>query len=761
MAAHNYSALSSSDFETLAADVLSAVHAVAFERYGEGPDGGIDCRHKTADGQVWIGQAKRYKDVAALLRAMPKEQQKMQALATSTSRYFLVTACSLTPGNKDAIRQVMQPFIQNTSDIYGADDLDALLDQFPGIYRKHYRLWLHSIEQLAQYLSQAHYVRVEMVHERLVAEANTYVVPAAQAEVNKQLGDQNSCLIVGDPGIGKSTVAGQVALQFQIENPSAELIWIDDRNIEQALQLIRPGTDQILVLDDFLGATFLDTAGMLAFQSGWQALLFKAKQAEGTLKLLFTTRHYILEQALSQLGSRHAAINQLCRQTVCIQHSSASFRAELVYCLIQNAGFTEAQLATLVDKRLYWPLIKIESFSPRLIAMFCEKLTLVPSEQLKATIEQGIEGQQQLWQEIFQQLSAEAQTLLYLCVLAGNKANADELKRSFNTLYQLAQGRIAPLRGFDKALLELEPTFITTAQYLGEIWVSPVNPSLVDFLHENMTDNQPLIDALIQSLEHFDWGLRNFQMTNASSNPIVLNRRQQEALIDKLLELLEQPSSNLMQMLQADSVDWSNRPAPFGEKLTSFWQAVKHDGPQVALLMEKLKSQLPDSQDWPVLFREGSMAELLDITSYLTSDQQEKIWQLASENLLNSEDAAALAEFYRHHQPAQKVLKPQWRKLKRSIMRACSREIDTTDDPDHLQAIHGDLYRIEDALGLDTKPLVEEIYFKAFEDNMGEYGELEEHSVTYYHLPEKPDDHDEIARQLWLIQGEVDEMFLR
>lgn len=758
---HNYLTLSPSDFETLAADILSAVHSVVFERYGEGPDGGIDCRHETAEGNVWIGQAKRYKDVAALLRAMPKERQKMQALATSPSRYFLVTACSLTPGNKDAIRQAMQPFIQATADIYGADDLNALLDQFPSIYRKHYRLWLHSIEQLAQYLNQAHYVRADMVHERLLADASIYVVPAEHAEVKKQLDARHSCLIVGDPGSGKSTVAGQVALQFQIENPSAELVWVDDRDIEQALQLIRPDTEQILVLDDFLGATFLDTAGMLAFQRGWQALLFKAKQAGGTTKLLFTTRHYILEQALNQLGSRHPAINQLCRQAVRMQHSSAWFRAELVHRLIQGAGFTEVQLATLVDEKLYWPLIKAEHFSPRLIAMFCEKLTLVPSEQLKATIAQGTEGQQQLWQEVFQRLSAEAQTLLYLCGLAGNNANTDELKRSFHTLYQPTQGRTAPLGGFDKALLELEPTFITTAQYLDNIWVSPVNPSLVDFLHESMADNPPLIDALIHSLEHFDWGLQNFQIVDDSSHLIALKRSQQEALIDKLLALLVQPGNNLMQVLQADSPGWINRPATFGEKLSKLWHTVKHDGPQAARVMEKLKAQLPESQDWPALFKQGNMAELLDITRYLNDDQQAKIWRLAFDSLLNSEDAAALAELYGYHPPAQTILKPQWPKLKNSILHACGEEIDTTDNPDHLQAILSDLYRIEDALDLDTRPLVEEIYFSVFEDDTPEYKEPEESTAVYYHYPEKPDDQAEIARQLRLLQDEVDGMFLR
>lgn len=101
---------------------------------------------------MWIGQAKRYKDVNALLRQMMHEQQKMFQQPQAPVRYFLVTACSLSPANKNAIQQAMQPFILSTGDIYGAEDLDALLNQYPTVYRKHHRLWLHGVEQLSQRL---------------------------------------------------------------------------------------------------------------------------------------------------------------------------------------------------------------------------------------------------------------------------------------------------------------------------------------------------------------------------------------------------------------------------------------------------------------------------------------------------------------------------------------------------------------------------------------------------------------------------------
>lgn len=127
---------------------------------------------------------------------------------------------------------------------------------------------------------------------------------------------------------------------------------------------------------------------------------------------------------------------------------------------------------------------------------------------------------------------------------------------------------MAPLNGFDRALLELEPTFIQTAHHLDDIWVSPANPSLIDFLHEQIVDNSPLIKALISSLENFNWGLGSFNIEEKSNSPIALKQKQRDALIDKLIELLPDPDSNLMQTVQGGSLHWCKQPDTFGGKLT-------------------------------------------------------------------------------------------------------------------------------------------------------------------------------------------------
>lgn len=453
---------------------------------------------------------------------------------------------------------------------------------------------------------------------------------------------------MGDPGIGKSATAGQIALRHLLETPQAELIWIDDRNFEQALQLIRTDSPQIIVMDDFLGATFLHDDGILAFQRDWQALLRTAQRANERLKLLFTTRNYILEQALAQIEDSQPLIAQLCQCAVYIEHNNARFRVELVYNLLRKANLDTEQIAQLVQDMLYWPLIKSSNFSPRLLKMLCSRLADIPATQLAEHIKTGLEGQHQLWQQVFQRLSPEAQCLLYLCAIAGKYANVTELKRAFYTLYPQVQNRLAPFNSFDRALIELEPTFIKTEQHLGDIWLNPANPSLIDFLHKNIADNPPLIDALINSLEHFDWGLDHFKVTAPSKHPIAISAKQREHLMHKLIELLPQHSSKLMQTFTNGdgALQWVNQPDSFGARLTKLWRTVMSNAQQAEATLQQIQFLLPsDAQSWEGLLLQGGMQELLDLTRYLAVDQQERIWLLAMDNLNNSEDAAALAEF--------------------------------------------------------------------------------------------------------------------
>lgn len=168
-----YQNLSSSDFESLATDILSAKLGVQFERFGEGPDGGVDCRYRSTDGQLWIGQAKRHADAKALLRKLAAERKKMEKL--KPTRYFLVTSCALTPRIKDDMCKALTPFIQNTGDILGRDDLDALIGSHDHVLRRHFKLWINDAAQINAVLHNGLHQRSHAAVHRILEEAKHFV----------------------------------------------------------------------------------------------------------------------------------------------------------------------------------------------------------------------------------------------------------------------------------------------------------------------------------------------------------------------------------------------------------------------------------------------------------------------------------------------------------------------------------------------------------------------------------------------------------
>ena len=385
----------------------------------------------------------------------------------------------------------------------------------------------------------------------------------------------------------------------------------------------------------------------------------------------------------------------------------------------------------------------------------------IPATQLAEHIKTGLEGQHQLWQQVFQRLNPVAQCLLYLCAIAGKYANVTELKRAFHTLYPQVQNRLAPFNSFDRALIELEPTFIKTEQHLGDIWLNSANPSLIDFLHTNIADNPPLIDALINSLEHFDWGLDHFKVTAQSKHPIVISAKQRENLMHKLVELLPQQSSKLMQTFTNGdgALQWVNQPDSFGARLTKLWRTVMSNAQQVDATLPQIQFLLPsDAQSWESLLLQGGMQELLDLTRYLAVDQQENIWLLAMDNLHNSEDAAALAELYQQEPKAKLLFKKQKRKFIRKLLNACSEEIDRTNDTDFLDAIMHDLYRIEEATGANISDQKYHIYLKLEDSFVGDEFVFN-NATRYYKKPDNQESSEELELQLSLLTENVNLLF--
>lgn len=140
---NDFSGLSPTEFESLARDLIGSEMGVRFEAFAEGPDDGIDGRYAAADGQI-ILQVKHFlrSPFSTLKSKMSKERQSIDQLGSH--RYVFATSTPLTPGNKSGLANVIGPSLQSTGDIFGPDDLRALLRKFPEIEKSHPSLWSQS-----------------------------------------------------------------------------------------------------------------------------------------------------------------------------------------------------------------------------------------------------------------------------------------------------------------------------------------------------------------------------------------------------------------------------------------------------------------------------------------------------------------------------------------------------------------------------------------------------------------------------------------
>lgn len=754
--------LSPADFENLSADVLTVSLGVRFERFGEGQDGGVDCQYCQPPGEgdeLWIGQAKRYSDVNSLFRVMPAERGKMEKLPRQPARYFLVTSCSLLPQHKEKLVSIMSPYIKATGDIYGEEDIEAILKQNRSLYARHHRLWLHSIEQLKQEVYAASFTRSASALEHIHDQARNFVHHPQVVEIESKLAAHHACLVVGDPGSGKTTTVAEIALKHYLAEPALELHWFSDRSFDEALHLLRPGCKQLFVLDDFLGATFLSDEAVFKNRQSWNALLREAKESCGALKLLFTTRDYILQQALNQMEQTGQFIAQLTENNVRVSAGSAVFRVDFVFQMLATSGLDTARLGSFVEKKLYWPLIHDSRFSPRMLKLLCSRLVKVEHSEQESFVHKALASPENLWQEAYERLSTEGQTLTLLGGMTGGYCNQQTIKEAFFPLFQKMHGKQTNKRRFERALVEVEPVFIKTRAELDTVWLSSANPGVSDFVYAELRENKTLVNALIQCLPDFSWGIDNFAVHADSHQPIHLNNTQSKQLLEKLLELLSEKSSYLMQLLETE--EWSEKSVSFGQRLSQLWRKVIPDNSLAQWFYVRLEPKIPEADCWSELLREGNMATLLNLSRYQPMEKQPLIWQTALVSLLNSEDAAALAEFCVNYEPAKSFFRKK-RKLKRAVLSACMDEIDSVDDTGHLDAILHDLYKIESALDADiseAKFLIYEILDELnYPDFDSEYDD-EMPGAVYYTRPDPGQAYGLLQRELDRMKSGVDERF--
>lgn len=483
-------AFSPAQFEEFARDMLQVKENLVFESFAEGRDLGIDGRSVSEDGYTVIFQAKRLKNAGKdIVRIMRDEKKKMDRLireGKKADRYILVISDDLGVETKNKICQLMDPYIIDPKDIVTGKDLNNWIsdERYRSVENKYYQLWIPSTnvlqETLFRIVNSALVQRSVNRYEKLLDKRNVFVETDVFAEAVCQLRKNKVIIVSGEPGVGKTTLAEQLALYFFAKYRYES--FMDISSVDDLYTASGTVGKKVLLYDDFWGSNGFDRYDSSRRSRELVEFIEHIRRKKDCL-LIMTTREYILEQGLKENEDLRELIigNRLeCR----IEQYSDEDKLQIYYGHLKHARLTWEQTREL---QMYGDdVIFSDNYNPRVIELFTKSVSIEmsPKECLNA-FEKYLECPVDFWKKIFHDLSQEAQVLYVLLLIFPMPAELTLLEACYGEALKGFENTFG-WKSFSDVIIELEKTVLRTDLYnqegAGVYTATFQNPSAKDFL---------------------------------------------------------------------------------------------------------------------------------------------------------------------------------------------------------------------------------------------------------------------------------------
>lgn len=488
---YDFSTLLPADFEDLVRDLLGRELGIRFEAFTAGPDGGIDGRHASG-AKSTILQAKHYRgsSFSDLKKAMKKERKSIDKLAPS--RYLLATSRGLTPGNKSTLADIIGLALQTEADIYGPDELNALLRTLPEIEKAHIKLWLSGTAVLERIVHSALHNFTEISKRDIEETVKVYAQNPSFAVARDKLEDHHVLIVSGPPGVGKTTLAEMLSYAYIAE----EWEFVAIRSLDDGFASIVDAKKQIFFFDDFLGTIALDKRALASKDSGLARFIRRVRKSPNA-RFILTTRAYIFEEARRM--SEHLADQRLdiSKYLLDVGVYTRQIRARILYNHLFVAGTSQAYVVALIESGKIPAIVDHKNYNPRVIEWMTDTLHIgnVKPEDYPDEFLARLANPSRLWDTAFRtHIAKKCQHLLFsLFFSSPYGVEINELRVAYNALHpSLCEkyGEPHDPKDFEESLRILEGGFIA----ISGTEVQFINPSLRDYLSEYLNDLNMLRD---------------------------------------------------------------------------------------------------------------------------------------------------------------------------------------------------------------------------------------------------------------------------
>lgn len=499
MCNYDFEILQYNEFENLTRDLLQKEFGIFIESFKDGKDGGIDLRFGISKKAKCIVQVKRYKNWSSLKTQLEKEVEKVKVL--NPERYILSTSVPLSPANKDTIKAIFEPYIHDTTDILGRDDINNLLDKHSDVEKQYYKLWLSSTEVLNELLHKSvrNWSRFEL--DTIREEIRTYVSNSSFNRAMEILKEQKYVIISGIPGIGKTTLARMLVYEILTAMKYDEFVCIED-NLHDAAGLFQEGKKQVFFFDDFLGSnTFVEETG---FENKLISFI-KAIRRESGKMFVLTTREYILAQAKEHYEKLQTNNIEIAKCTIDMGTYSTVIRARILYNHLADAALPSEYVEQLLSNNNYLNIVKHKNFNPRVIETYIDSglWKQDPADQFVQSFVQLFDRPTCVWEKAFNALSPFGQYALLVLGTMDREVYVNDWRTAFKAFCKNTQQELHLSYSdaeFKKNIKVLEECFIRTrTTKMKQLLVALYNPSVRGFIVEYLKELQDLQRQLLTS----------------------------------------------------------------------------------------------------------------------------------------------------------------------------------------------------------------------------------------------------------------------
>ena len=515
MTNYDFSSLNDKDFEVLVADLLSIEHNARFERFKAGKDGGIDGRYFAPSGGQVIFQCKHWAKTgfAALLRSL-KNTEYAKVVHLNPARYIIATTVPLSAADKAGIRSVFGKFMHNDADVLGCEDINDLLRKHRHVERSHFKLWLHSTEVLSTLANAAILGRSAFTLQEIRERSSSYVQTACHVMAEEKIKKHGVLLITGEPGIGKTTLAEQICLEYAIDGYQ---LCVAARQIEELESLYQDDAKQIFYFDDFLGSNFL--AVLDRHEDSHIVGFIKRVSKDKNKRFVLTSRSTVLNRGKALTDRFKFAKLEQHELEIKVRSLSETDKARILHSRMWFSGLPREYLEVIVAKQRYWPIIRHPNFNPRLIAFITDPSRfngLLPSDYW-SYIENTLKNPIDVWDHVFSsQLTDWSRLTVLLVVFAGGRIDERRLLHCYENLSSdtLVRNYVGDA-DFDMGMRVLVGSVLNRRVEGDDVTITLFNPSIADYVLRKTSNSAQKLASLMNAL--FDMrSLDNFEKLRAN-----------------------------------------------------------------------------------------------------------------------------------------------------------------------------------------------------------------------------------------------------